>query len=170
MKKFIAILSVLAISATAHAAPPTEASINRLLDDSQADKVLDAIKPQLQNMMKQMEQQAQNGKALSAADQKVVDKFRDRVISIMNKNLTMAVLKPQYVRVYAQNFSQEEIDGMIAFYESPTGKAVVTKLPIVMQSVMAEMPKTLAPMMQEMQKAGKDMNDELAALHKQGTK
>jgi len=170
MKKLLAILSLLVISAAAQAAPPSEASVNRLLDAMQVDKVLDAIKPQLEGMMKQMEQQAQSGKTLSAADQKVFDKFHARVIAIMNKNLTMATLRPQYVRIYAQNFSQEEVDGMTAFYESPTGKAVVTKLPGVMQTVMAEMPKTLAPMMQEMQKAGKDMSDELAAQHKQGAK
>ncbi|HEX8954642.1 MAG TPA: DUF2059 domain-containing protein [Burkholderiaceae bacterium] len=172
MKKIAALLSLFALSAGAHAATPSEESVNRLLDDMHIEKVLDAVRPQLDNLLKQSEQQAlaQNAKAPSAAEQKILDKFHAKVVSIINANLTMDIFRPVYVRVYKQSFSQEEIDGLITFLESPAGKAYTEKLPVAMQSVMAEMPAMMAPMTHDIQIAAKEMNDEIAALHKQNTK
>src|SRR6185437_11396519 len=164
------LLALFTLSAAAQAATPSEASINRLLDDMHVEKVIDAVRPQLDNLMKQSEQQATGGKAPSAADQKILDKFHTKVVGIINANLTMEKLRPLYVRVYSQSFSQEEIDGLTTFLESPAGKAYVNKLPAVMQSVMAEMPTMMAPMTRDIQSAAKEMGDELAASHKQGTK
>jgi hypothetical protein len=170
VKKIAALLSLLLLSIAAQAAKPTEESINKLLSVTQAEKMMDSIKPQISAMMKNVELQAAQGKVPSPADQKIIDKFHAKAISIVSENLTMAKLKPMYIRVYSETFSQEDINSLIAFYESPTGKMFVAKMPAVMQSLMAEMPKAMAPMMQEMQKAAKDMGDELAASHKQGAK
>ncbi len=170
MKKLAALLSLLLLSAGAQAAAPSEESINRLLSDIHVEKMLDAIKPQLENMMKQSELQAQGGKPPSPADQKIIDRFHAKVLDIISSNLTMDKLRPMYMRIYAQSFSQEEVDGLIAFMESPTGKAYVNKLPTVMQAVMAEMPNMLAPMTQDIRKAAQEMSDQLAAQHKQGAK
>jgi hypothetical protein len=170
VKKIAALLSLLLLSIAAQAAKPTEESINKLLTVTQADKIMDAVRPQINNMMKNVEQQAAQGQTPSPADQKVIDKFHAKATSIMSSNLTMAKLKPMYIRVYSDSFTQEEINSLIAFYESPTGKMFTAKMPAVMQSLMAEMPKAMAPMMQEMQAAAKEMSEEMAALHKQGAK
>jgi hypothetical protein len=45
---------------------------------------------------------------------------------------------------------------MIAFYESPAGRAVVRKLPLVMQNTMAEMQKLMRPVMEKLMKAAED--------------
>ena len=76
----------------------------------------------------------------------------------------MVKLKPMYVEIYTTNFTQEEIDGLISFYESPAGKAFVAKMPAVVQAIMAEMPKRMRPMMQKMEQVGKEMQEELEAL------
>ncbi len=173
MKQLAALLSLLSLlflSVAAHAEVPTEASIVRLLDDMHIEKVVEAMKPAVENMMKQSELQATNGIPPSAADQKAIDKFHAKVIDIMAATLTMDKLRPLYVRIYSQNFTQEEVDGLIAFMESPVGQAYVTKLPKAMQAVMAEMPALMAPMTQQIREAGKDLSTELAALHSQGTK
>ena len=173
MKQLAALLSLLSLlflSVAAHAEVPTEASIVRLLDDMHIEKVVEAMKPAVENMMKQSELQATNGIPPSAADQKAIDKFHAKVIDIMAATLTMDKLRPLYVRIYSQNFTQEEVDGLITFLESPAGKAYVNKLPVVMQSVMAELPNLLNPMKQSIMQASKDMNDELVALHKRGAK
>ena len=170
MKKLAALLSLLLLSAAAHAAPPSEASINRLLNDMHVEKMLDAIMPQMEAMIRQSETAATGGKAPSPAEQKIVDKFHTKVVGIVNANLNMDKLRPTYVRIYSQNFTQEEVDGLITFLESPAGKAYVNKLPVVMQSVMAELPNLLNTMKQSIMQASKDMNDELVALHKRGAK
>ena len=40
------------------------------------------------------------------------------------------------VPVYDRNFSDAEIDGMLAFYSSPVGRQMLAKLPVVLQESM----------------------------------
>jgi len=37
------------------------------------------------------------------------------------------------VPIYAQNFTDEELDGIIDFYRTPVGQSVLTKMPTVVQ-------------------------------------
>ena len=60
-------------------------------------------------------------------------KFTD----IMREELSWSKMKPQYIRIYQESFSQEDVEGFIAFYRSPAGQAYVDKMPIVMQKSMA---------------------------------
>jgi len=39
------------------------------------------------------------------------------------------VLEPDYVDIYAKNFTDEQLDAILAFYKSPAGSALVEKLP-----------------------------------------
>jgi hypothetical protein len=70
--------------------------------------------------------------------------------------LTWEKLRPLYVQIYQESFTQEEIDGPIAFYESPAGVAFVEKLPFVMQKSMSIMQSRMAPMMEKMKAAMKE--------------
>ncbi len=41
--------------------------------------------------------------------------------------------QPEMVRLYSDSFEESEIDGMVAFYRSPAGKAVIAKMPVLLQ-------------------------------------
>jgi hypothetical protein len=55
----------------------------------------------------------------------------------MKQELSWQKLKPLYVQIYRESFEQEEVDGLVAFYASPAGKAMLDKMPTVMQKSMA---------------------------------
>jgi len=167
MKKLLALIFTFSVFTAAQAAPPTQESVEKVLSDMQVGKTLDAIRPKVYTMMKASIDQATQGKVLSPAVQKIVDNFRDKAVAIVESELTADKLMPIYVSIYTKSFTQEEIDGLIAFYESPAGKAYITKMPLVAQSVMAEMPRLMNPMIQDMQKATEEMKQEIAALNKQ---
>ena len=59
------------------------------------------------------------------------------------------------MKVYAETFTQSEIDAMTFFYSSPAGHAVMVKLPLVAKNSMAAMQeqmKSLVPQLQQMAK------------------
>ena len=56
-----------------------------------------------------------------------------------------------------------EIDGMIAFYKTPAGQAVIKKMPALMQQIMAEMPAMMGPLMQKMQPLAQQLAADLKA-------
>ena len=62
-------------------------------------------------------------------------------------------LKPLYTKIYQDAFTQEEIDGLIAFYRSPAGMAYVDKMPLVTQKSMDLMQSLMPPMMKRVQAA-----------------
>ncbi|MBO9573962.1 MAG: DUF2059 domain-containing protein [Chitinophagaceae bacterium] len=41
------------------------------------------------------------------------------------------------VPIYDKHFTEEDIKGLVAFYESPLGKRMIEKLPLIMQESMA---------------------------------
>lgn len=59
------------------------------------------------------------------------------------------------VDAYRRSLSQDEVNGMIAFYESSAGQAVVRKMPLIQQNMltlMQERMKVLMPKIVEVQK------------------
>ena len=55
----------------------------------------------------------------------------------VNKDVNWDNLKSQFVNLYADIFSAEELDALIKFYESPTGGKLIDKQPEIQQKSMA---------------------------------
>ena len=81
----------------------------------------------------------------------------------MHEELAWNKLEPVYVRIYRESLTQDEVDGIIAFYKTPAGQAMVKKLPALMQKVMAELPAMMNPMMQKIQAAAQEFGAEMQA-------
>jgi hypothetical protein len=58
-------------------------------------------------------------------------------------------IRPQLVKLYGETFSAEEIDSILAFYQSPAGHALLDKRPVIMS-------KTIALLMPEIQRLVKE--------------
>lgn len=91
---------------------------------------------QIDAMMQSAMQQALNGKKPTPEVQAVIDDMRAETISMLSTEMRWEVLEPAFVDIYRQSFTQEEVDGMLAFYKSAAGRAVTAKMPLVMQHTM----------------------------------
>ena len=61
-------------------------------------------------------------------------------------------MKDEMFKAYAKVFTEEELNSMVVFYESPNGQAVLKKLPQVMQEFMPAMSSLMPDMMKDIQK------------------
>lgn len=153
----------------AAAAPPSEASVKQLLEVAQARKLIDSVMTQMDRLMQQTIAQAIQGQDVPDKVQKEIDKWQAEVFGFTKELLAWNKLEPMYVRIYQKSFSQEEVDGMIAFYKTPAGQAVIGKMPVVMQNTMDEMQQMMAPVLQKMQNMQQDLVAEMkAAKQKKG--
>jgi hypothetical protein len=164
MKRIAAFLSALLISNLCLAAQPTDESINKLIDASNATQAIKSMKQQVDNLLKNTIHDATNGKPASADEQKIFDGFQQRVKDIVLKQFDEDKMRAMYLPIYREVYTQDEIDQMIAFYESPTGKMFASKTPVVVQKTMSVMQQQMGPMMQEMQQAANDMQTQLKEL------
>ena len=146
--------------------PPSEASIEQLLEVGQAHKLVDTMTAQMDGYMKQIMQQATQGQHITPEIQKGIDKREAEMMSMLKEMLDWDKLEPMYVRVYQKSFTQGEVDGMVAFYKTPIGQALLTKMPAVMQNTLNEMQQMMQPMMQRMQRMQQDVVAEIQAQKK----
>lgn len=143
--------------------PPSEASIKQLLEVAQARKLVDSVMAQMDNLMLQSIAQATQGQKIPPKVQKEIDQQRGEMAAMMKDLLSWSKLEPLYMRVYQKTFSQQEVDGMIAFYKTPAGQAVIAKMPAVMQNTIEEMQQMMGPVMQKIQKTQQDVVAEMKA-------
>jgi hypothetical protein len=170
MKYLISLLCMLCFMATASAAPPTRESIEKLLSVAEVAKLTSSMQQQVDGLLKNTIAQATRGEQVTPEEQAILDDYRKKSGEILNDAISFDNLKGMFIQVYGESFTQDEINQLIAFYESPTGKMFISKMPVVMQKTMGQMQQLMAPMMQKIQQAAKEMQAQLAALKQKQAK
>jgi hypothetical protein len=153
-------ISLWALPAQAQA-PADDARIDRLLEVTRARQMLDAMLPQIEASQRQMLAQMTAGRELDAAQQQRVDSLLANSSSSVRKALSWDNLAPVYRDIYRQTFTGDDIDAIIAFYESPTGQRMLEKMPELMQNTMSAMQRLIVPMLQQMER---DVAAEVSAV------
>lgn len=136
MRKLL-LLAALLGSLNTYAAPASEESIERLLTVTRAESLIDSMYSGLEQVMRQGMNQAIQGKTLNADQQRALDALPAKFIAAMREEMSWQKMKPLYVQIYRDTFEQQEVDGLLVFYKSPTGEALLNKMPTVMQKTMA---------------------------------
>ena len=160
MKKLLLALALGMLTAVSFAQIPSIASVDELLRVTKADQMADAVMAPMEQMMRQSVAANLQGKKVSAQERESIEKFIPKALEIARNELAFASLRPMYTQIYQESFTQEEIDGLIAFYKSPAGLAFTNKMPLVMQKTMLIMQTKMQPMMQRMQAAMKQALEE----------
>ena len=117
-------LCSLAVLIPAAAQPRSkQQKIERILEITNPDSVVTEVVTQVEGMMRQIQPNptAQQRARRSEALDKIGKLAKQRMLKV----------RPELAAEYAATFTDEEIDGMLAFYETPAGKATVTKIPII---------------------------------------
>jgi uncharacterized protein len=143
--------------------PPSEASIQQLLEVMQVHKSIDSTLVQLDAFTKSTMQQATQGHSVTPKLQADMDKRHDEMMAMIKETLEWSKLEPMYVRIYQKSLTQKDVDGMIAFYKTSAGEAVITKVPVIMQNTLAEMQQIMKPMMEKLQHNQQEVAEEVKA-------
>lgn len=156
MKPTIRSLAFLAALASAcastQAAPPTAEAVETLLTLTQAEQNMNKMFDQLPSAMRAGVMNHLKTQTLSAAQEAVITKFTASYVKTVKEQNGWAFVKPTIVQIYRETFTDEEVNGQIAFYRSPAGEAAVRKMPVIVQkSALATQShaKSLAPKINE---------------------
>lgn len=151
MRRLSILFFAVFFSVAAHAATPTDASIDELLNSMHAEKIMGLMLPAIDKSMHQSMAMATKGKTLTAKQQQVMDAASAKMMQLMKDELSWDKMHDMYVQIYRESFTQEEIDGLVAFYKSPAGTAYIQKMPVVMQKTMGLMQARMVDMMPKIQ-------------------
>ncbi len=152
MKRFV-LAALLAMSAPfAHAAPPSDAQVDQLLEVMRARQTIEVMLPQIGDMQQRMVEQMTAGQPLTEQQRRDLQRIIDRTSIGIRDSLSWDKLQPLYRDIYRQTFSAQDMDAMIDFYGSSAGQSLLDKMPQLMQNTMGAMQKVIVPMVDQMQR------------------
>jgi hypothetical protein len=151
-------------TALANDAPASDDSIRELLRITNAHKLIDTIKVQVNSMVSAAQQQAAQSKPLTPERQAIIDRMQTRMQAALDEMLNWQSLEAMYVRIYRASFTQDELDGMMAFYRTAAGQALINKMPVVTQNLMNEVQGQVKPMQEKIQQIQREATQELKDL------
>lgn len=97
--------------------------------------------------------------------------IREKVMDLISQELSWDKLKDDYITVYADTFSEKELEGIINFYKTPVGKKFIEKTPELMKKSMDISQKQMQELMPKLQSITKEMQEELEeAIEKESLK
>ena len=134
MKFTILALCCALLSAKVIAAPPSDERAERLLAVLQTAKQLDDKLAALEAMNRRsFAEKISGGQPLTTEQQAALDRAVSKVSQIMRTELAWSRVKPGLIRIVQETFEQDELDGILNFYSTPAGKALLAKFPQVEQ-------------------------------------
>ena len=153
----VAWLAALALQpALAEEPKPSEQSINQLFAVMHTSQLLDIYAAQIDATMRASLRQGPEWVQLNAEQQQILDDMSAELTSLIKHEMSWESVRPLMAEVYRNTFSAREVDEMVKFYQSPTGQAVISKLPAAM-----------AQAMQAMQQHVSTLTPKLAQLHRE---
>ena len=157
MRNSILLSLLLSASIACSAAPASTESINTLLVVTKSEAMVTTMHAQMEQMMSQTLTGMLGGRKITEEQKRAIEAALKQFSIVMKEELSWANMKPMYISIYQETFTQEEIEGLIAFYRSPAGAAFIDKMPVIMQKsaviMQARMPQLMEKMKAAMQKA-----------------
>jgi uncharacterized protein len=141
VKKASLLLLCLALITPLWASDPAKVALaQQVIKATQFDKVFDQMGAQMQQMAAQ---------AMNLSDPNMTAAQKDAAMKVMGEITTLSMnsaktLMEDVDLIYADVYSDAELNAMLAFFESAEGKSMQQKQPLVMQHLM--------PLVQNMQK------------------
>jgi hypothetical protein len=109
------------------------AKIEEMIQITHADRMMQQIVDQIRTM-----QMAQFSKMdIPAAERETAGELQQKVVALLADRLSWDKAKPAFVKLYSETFTEEEIAAIVEFYKSLAGKAMIEKMPLLMQRSMA---------------------------------
>jgi uncharacterized protein len=139
MKRWIVMLAVVMVVAPVGARADEaskQAKVKELFAVMHMDHNLDRMMSAMQHQVQVTAQSAPGTETLTPEKKKIQQEFVDNSMKVVDENFGWSELEPAYAKLYADTYTEAELDGILAFYKSPAGQAMLTKTPELSAGVM----------------------------------
>jgi hypothetical protein len=141
--------------------PASEESIKRLLQITGVHELLDDNLRQVDERITAGLQRSTAGRNFTPQQEAIMVQTRDKIYALVKESISWEVMEPVSIRIYREALTQDELDGMLAFYSTPAGQAVIKKMPRLAQAVSNEMQGILQSMMPKLLAIVKESQNEM---------
>jgi hypothetical protein len=165
MKRWVMLLVVvMAVSPMARADEASKkVKVEQLFATMHMDRMMSQFTDAMLTQVKHISETMPGADQMTAAQKKMVSEYQDKMAALVTANVGWRAMEPEYVTLYASTFSEEEIDGIIAFYKSPAGQALLTKTPELTKGSMALVQTRMVDLQPQMKAMVDEMVQQMSA-------
>ena len=128
------------------------AKIEEMLQLTHAERMIAQVLDQMNNVI--TSQLAKTD--VPAKDRQAQEEMQQKMMKMLANRLSWEKAKPAFIQIYAETFTESDIDGILAFYKSPAGQAMLDKMPQLVQKSMAVGQQLIGDTMPEIQRMVKE--------------
>jgi uncharacterized protein len=151
-------------AALAGDAPPSDESLRELSKLAHTEETMSGMKPQLDAIITSSMKEVSQGKEITPERQAIMDRMREKLVAAYNETFSFEPLHLLLIRVYQATYTEDDVNGLIAFYKTPAGQALVNKSPLMAQNMMSEMQAAMRPLVQRIGQIKREADQEIKAL------
>ena len=124
---------------------------------TKVDKMLGPLVDQIQQVqIQQLQQMNLSREAYSAAQ-----RYLQRINDLVAREMQWQEIKNDYIGLYTDAFTEQELHQLIQFYSTPLGRKVIEKMPVLMEQSMQLGQKKMMNIMPEIQALSEEMIQEI---------
>ena len=126
--------------------PASKASIEQLLEVTETRQMYEATMKEMTKMVDHSTDRIMD--RIPPEKQGKFKKAMTQLDNIIKEEMSWDKMKAEYVLIYMDTFTQQEIDDLAAFYKTPSGKSFIRKQPQVLQRTSAVSQEKMEVMME----------------------
>ena len=119
---------------------------------AQMERLLDRMKVQMEAMIGQINEQFATQQGLPEGAAEDIEAFQQELFAEAMKIMDFENTKEEFVKMFVEVYTVEELEAIVAFYKTPAGKSMVEKQPLIMQKGFEISQSKLKVLIPEMQR------------------
>lgn len=163
MKRMLIAL-VLVCASTSHADEISyRKTIDELMSVTQAESIIAGWRRRYETQAMDVVAEALQGRSeaqLSEAQRGVVQRFRERGREALEDGISWEKMRDPTRKAYMEAFTESEARELTAFYRTPLGQKVLTRLPLVAEGVARGVRNQIDAMRPQLQRISADFSNE----------
>lgn len=159
----IAMLLTLTLTGTAFADQAShKKAVLKLLEVTDSRQIMDQMLVQMQTVV----DKEFDAMELDADGREAAKKVKTEMAAWMSGMLSWENMKEMYVDIYMNVFSEEEINELVAFYQSPLGMKMLKKMPTLLKTTFEKTQAMVQQKIPEIQRRLEEVESDLQTKYK----
>lgn len=159
MRRLIIGILIIAVHFSAYAESSKRESVEELMEITNVDALIDSMYSQMDQMLSGMGQQM----GIKPSEQDMFDNFMKKVAASMKKEMSWEKMKDPMIDIYLKIYTEKEIQDILDFYRSETGRSLIKKMPQVMRESMVLSQQMMKGFMPKVKELSLELKEELEA-------
>jgi hypothetical protein len=133
-----------------------QAKAEEIMQLTHVDQLMKRVMDQMTQRMQASATEQSARMHLTPDQQTAFSDYQAKLNQLITNSVSWDKIKPIMVKVYTETYTDEELDGILAFYRTPVGQSMIAKNPELMSKSMTLMMQQMSTLQPQIEQLSKD--------------